>query len=229
MADKKKNEKMLCPTCGVETNHEVVWASHRQIQDEETGYWEVTDFDLLQCLGCETPILRKKYIFSEDLKLIEINGKLVEVPAITLWPKPSYRNLKIKTVPNTPPTVNRIYRETIDAYNNELQTLCAVGIRAVIETVCKERGINKDDLKEDINELKDKGLITEDFANALHENRLLGNDAIHESILFGDFELQTAIELIESLMYTVYEAKNKADLIKRIREARKLDKSNENP
>jgi len=225
MPDENKTEKLLCPTCGVETNHEVVWKSrHQHFEDEEIGLWESTDFDLLQCLGCETPTLRRKYSFSEDINLVKRNGEWIDVPQITLWPKTGYRILKIKSVPNAPPTVKRIYRETIEAYNNELPTLCTAGIRAVIEAVCKEKGINERNLELGIDELKGRRLINEDFAIALHENRLLGNEAMHESTLFGDLELQTAIELVESLMDTVYEAKSKADMLKHIREARKSTK-----
>jgi hypothetical protein len=222
MKEKKKIEKILCPTCGVSTNQEVVWNSKELgWNDEESGIWESTSFDLLQCLGCETPTLRKKYLFSEDLNMARIDGKDVIIPEVTLWPKTSYRMLKLKYMLEAPPSVKRIYRETIEAYNNELQTLCAAGVRAIIETVCKDKGIIKEDLKEKIDELRNKGLINSDLAEALHENRLLGNDALHESILFGDTELKTSIELIEAFIDIIYETKNKAKLLKILRESKK--------
>lgn len=221
MTKENKTEKILCPTCGTDTNHKIVWKSEHRLDDEETGIWAITKYSLLQCLGCETPTLKKEYVFSEDPHIIEVNGKYIEVPEVTFWPKTGYRMLKLKGFFNTPPSVKRVYRETIEAYNNELQTLCAAGIRAVIETVCKQEKIIKDDLKEKIDGLKNKGLITKDFADALHENRLLGNDALHELILFGDTELSTAIELIESFIEMAYETKNKAKLLKDLRESKK--------
>lgn len=221
MAKKRKIDKILCPTCGTETNHEIVWeAKKKEWGDEDAGIWATTDFDVLQCLGCETPTLRKKYIFSEDMDIRSINGENVVFPDITLWPKTGYRLLKPKYISNAPPNVKRIYRETIEAYNSELPTLCAAGVRAVIECICKEEEIIKDDLKEKIGALKEKRIITDSFAEGLHENRLLGNDALHESTLFGDVELKTAIELIETLIEMVYETKQKANLLKNIRESK---------
>lgn len=222
MVEDNKIEKILCPICGVNTNHKVVWESKELgTNDEENEIWENLSFDVLQCLGCETPTLRKRYMFSEDLDIRNINGKNIVFPQITLWPKTGYRMLKLKYMSEAPPSVKRVYRETLEAYNNELQTLCAAGVRAIIESICKEKGIVQGDLKDKIDELRNRGLINEDFAEALHENRLLGNDALHESILFGDIELRTSIELIEAFIDIIYETKNKANLLKTLRESKK--------
>jgi len=220
--ENKKIEKILCPTCGTETNHEIVWKSKEvRWDDYDDDMWATTNFDVLQCLGCETPTLRKEHMFSEDINMKRVNGKLVAFPEVTLWPKTGYRMLKPKYMNNAPPNVKRVYRETVEAYNSELPTLCAAGVRATIECVCKEQGIVQDDLKDKIDALKEKRVISDDFANALHENRLLGNDALHESALFGDIELKTAIELIETLLETVYETKQKTNLLKSLRESKK--------
>jgi len=222
MAKDNKIEKILCPACGINTNHKIVWESeNKRWEDDEVGIWEQTNFDLLQCLDCETPTLRKKYVFSEDMDIRRVNGKNIVFPEITLWPKTGYRMLKLKHIVDAPPNIKRVYRETVEAYNSELPTLCAAGIRAVIEIVCKDKGIIKDDLKEKIDALKENKIITEDFAEGLHENRLLGNDALHEFTLFGDTELKTAIELIEMFIEIVYETKGKTNLLKNLRESKK--------
>lgn len=220
MVKEKKIEKILCPTCGVLTNHEIVWAS-KEKRVEEDGMWDSTKFFSLQCLGCETATLKKEYMFSEDLDMRQVKGEWVAFPEITFWPKTGYRMLKLKYLRNAPPSVKRIYRETVEAYNSELPTLCAAGVRAVIENVCKEEGIVRNDLKEKIDALKDKGMITSFFAEGLHENRLLGNDALHKSTLFGDTELKTAIELIETFIDTAYETRRKTSLLKSLRESKK--------
>lgn len=219
---KIETEKILCPTCSVLTNHDIVWKSgEKRIEDEEMGMWDSTKFFSLQCRGCETVTLKKEYMFSEDLDMRLINGEYKVFPEVTLWPKTGWRLLKLKNIRNAPPSVKRIYRETIEAYNSELPTLCSAGIRAIIEAVCKEEEIIKRDLKDKIDSLMEKGVVTQSLSEALHENRLLGNDALHESTLFGDTELKTAIELIETLIETVYETKKKTSLIKSMRESKK--------
>ena len=218
-------EKILCSGCGTHTNHEITWKSKEnrieELEGEYEGIWTTTNYDVLQCLGCENVTLRRKHIFSENMDIRTINGKHIVFPEITLWPKTGYRILKPKYINNAPPSIKRIYRETVEAYNSELPTLCSAGIRALIECVCKEEGIQKGDLKDKIDLLNKNGMITKGFADALHENRLLGNDALHEMTLFGDTELKTAIELIETLIETVYETKNKASTLKALRESKK--------
>jgi hypothetical protein len=77
-------ERILCSICGVNTNHKIVWESEeRKDEDEEIGIWETTQFDVLQCLGCETPTLRKKYMFSEDMDIRLVNGENIAFPKIT--------------------------------------------------------------------------------------------------------------------------------------------------
>ncbi len=214
MVEEIKIEKLLCSCCGRTTNHKKVWNHEIKKEDVGADMWESTEYELFQCMGCETPLLRRAYMFSEDLNLEEVNGVLQAIPEYTFWPKIGYRLLKLKQFGSVPANIQRIYRETIDAYNYEMPTLCAGGIRAVIESVCQDKKIEGRDLKDKINELKNQGLITTEFAEALHENRLLGNNALHELKLFGDYELKTAIELIEMMLDYLYESKNKKEILR---------------
>ena len=62
MVKKVKVEKILCPRCEVSTKHEVVWKHEKKTEDEPSGLWDRTIFDVLQCLGCETVTLRRDYL-----------------------------------------------------------------------------------------------------------------------------------------------------------------------
>jgi len=221
MVNEENIDKILCSGCGIQTNQKIVWKGETSRQEAAGGdIWTETNYDLLQCLGCEGVTLRRRHIFSEDMDFEEINGKTVVKPEVTLWPKISRRMLKMKYFNKAPPSVKRTYRETMEAYNSELPTLCSAGIRSIIEAVCKEEGVSGSDLKERVDSLCKEGLITKGFAEALHENRLLGNDALHKLTLFGDTELSTAIELIESLIEAIYETKTKTNLLKALRKSK---------
>ena len=37
--------------------------------------------------------------------------------------------------------LRKIYREVVSAYNNEIYSLCAAGLRSIIEGICVERNI----------------------------------------------------------------------------------------
>lgn len=217
MSKKQKKDKIHCSTCRIYTNHNIVWDFEKIDQAEEADeIWWKTKYEALQCLGCDTVALRKEDVFSED-----------PYPKIIIWPKTNWRMIKTKFVnygSDIPQSIKRIYSETIQAYNSELPTLCASGVRTTIAAVCRDKNIKKSDLKKEIDELKNKGIITNNFANALHENRFLGNDAVHENAIFGDEELKAAIELVENLIETVYGIESKTSILKKRR-----SKNNTNP
>ncbi|MBS3108208.1 DUF4145 domain-containing protein, partial [Candidatus Woesearchaeota archaeon] len=160
MRSEKEIRKIICPKCNVETNHKQVWNSgNLGWTDEDSGMWEKTEYRLFQCMGCETPTLSKTDIFSEDL---EENVKL--------WPNRPNSGIStraIKIIYDAPPVVKRIYRETIEAFNLELTTLCAAGIRVIIEAICREENADGKDLKEKIDSLKNKGIISEKLCEGL--------------------------------------------------------------
>jgi hypothetical protein len=55
-------------------------------------------------------------------------------------PSPSQKRLK-QDLKRTPPTIDRIYGEVIEAYNTGLDLLVLAGCRMILEGVCNERGI----------------------------------------------------------------------------------------
>ena len=86
-----------------------------------------------------------------------------------------------------------VYRQTISAYNQRMLTLAGAGLRGDIEGVCKEKGIKGGNVKDKsgttkrsekldgrINGLSEKGHITNQQAESLHEIRFLGNMLRHE-------------------------------------------------
>ncbi len=229
----EKNEKIICPTCSIQTNHKIEWKSQvKHDSDNESGIWEETRFELFTCMGCETPTLKKSYTFSEDGPepiyedgKIKTNKEGVEmyeyVPQVTYWPKRGTNTRKTKYFYDIPPKVNKIYREMIDAFNASMPLLCAMGVRAVIESICNEETIKGDDLKDKIESLKTKGIISEKLRNALQENRVLGNESAHDLKYFSEDTLRVAIELIESLLDFHYNSETRAFLIKQHLEKKK--------
>jgi hypothetical protein len=224
MADEQKIEKILCPTCKVQTKHLRIWAGPIKL-DEFDGIWEEEYFELFHCMGCETPTLKKTYRFSEDMEPVyneDGNVKRNEaghevwdvVPKITLWPKRKAQLKQTKNFFDIPPRVKRIYSETIDSFNEGLYILSAIGIRAIIEVVCLEEGISADDLKCKIEKLYEKGVIPKKVSDALQENRILGNQSAHEVKQFSEDTIDLGIDLVESMLDFHYNSETRAHLIK---------------
>jgi len=211
--------KSICSTCRRATNHEIL-SEKVYYYSEESGWWEDHKYQIIQCKGCDTISFRRLYNDAASFGGVEDGTD----PWIQeLYPKRTLKSLPIKNLLNTPQNIKNIYRETIDAFNNGQSILCSGGLRAIIEGVCKQRGITKgkvDDgnggnkistrLDGKIEALASNGFLTKENANILHELRFLGNAALHELSSPSNSELKMAIEIIEHTLDNLYEFEHKA-------------------
>lgn len=192
--------KLLCPICKLPQNH-VVRTEIEDIQSIGAGdddkFIKSCD-QIVQCMGCDC-VSYRQYAFREDEYDTQYDLKL--------FPERNIYDLMPKTFEgNVPKNIIRIYNEVITTYNNGVSTLCSAGIRAIIEGVCKIKGVTggnvikrkkdgtprkKDENDQPIPEWsynldgKIQGLfegkfIREGHVDALDQLRFLGNAAIHE-------------------------------------------------
>ncbi len=103
-----------------------------------------------------------------------------------------------------PITVQNIYQETILAIENEQNILAGIGIRALIETICKNQQAEGKNLFDKINSLKEKSILTNEGAETLHKLRVLGNDAAHEVKAHDRNQLLLALQIIEHMLDGTY-------------------------
>lgn len=103
-----------------------------------------------------------------------------------------------------PNKLEEIYRETVGALNGNQPVLAGMGIRAIIEAVCRDRNASGEDLFEKINDLLAQGVLTKDGSDILHRLRVLGNNAAHEIKAHSATELTLAMDVAEHLLQAVY-------------------------
>jgi hypothetical protein len=218
--------KVLCKTCNNKTQHLTLSSVNEtgsapmSEYEGDVFYWG-TNYEIIQCLGCESISFRSSSSNSEDED--EYGHSYVTE---LIYPKRSKQLLNLKNFLNVPYNLQRIYRETIDCYNSENLTLCGAGVRALVEGLCKENGITggqveiikqdgskemkrKTNLQGKINGLYDSGKLTQQNSEILHEHRFLGNDAVHELSIPSKEDLSLAIEIVESIFDTLYEIPSK--------------------
>jgi hypothetical protein len=82
--------------------------------------------------------------------------------------------------------------------------LAGIGIRSIVEAVCTEKTATGHNLQQRIDALVTLGLITRDGATILHSLRFMGNAAAHEVTAHTESELDTAFDVVEHLLTTVY-------------------------
>ena len=75
--------------------------------------------------------------------------------------------------------------------------------------------------------LAQRGLKTDKGCSGQAENlqalRILGNEALHDLETPGELELRTALDLVEHLLRTIYETRERADHLRRLRDERRTN------
>jgi hypothetical protein len=228
--------KVLCQQCKHETNHIVLYSiksSGSELWGDDAEYQWVTTYEVVKCQGCDEISFRQ---CDSDSESYDEEGYY---STITLYPKRTKETINIKSYHSIPHNIKRLYQETINCYNNDIMTLCAAGVRALVEGICLNKKIKDGeisyldkngniktkrsrDLQGKINGLYENGILTKDNAASLNEHRYLGNEAIHELSLPSKEELSLAITIIEHILDSIYEIPIKTF---ELQEARKKNKT----
>lgn len=225
--------KALCRSCEGETNHQIL---HTEIHTGELPfkhhpedlYWWETKYQIIECLGCNLKAFRTENTNSEDH---DHEKMFVNVD---LYPKWELDNLKFKYYFAAPGVIQKVYKETIEAYNSNMEILCAAGARSLVEGICKTQKIKKgnityiddegniqtkksDSLGGKINGLAEKGILSKKNSEALQEHKFLGNTALHELDVPSKKSLKLSIEILENILDSLYEIPIKVKTIQRER------------
>ena len=191
--------RLHCQQCGRSTNHRKIASVFLQENPEGEWWCEESTLSIVQCAGCDhVSFLRERS--REDW--LDDAGK--EEVFTTRYPPilPGLRPLD--GLINFPLEIYRIYRETQAALASELPILAGVGIRAIVEALCKERKIKGKDLKIKIGELAKQGHVIEPSAKVLDKLRFLGNAAAHEVKEHTTDELLVAMKVIDNILDNIY-------------------------
>jgi hypothetical protein len=221
---KNKSLKIICQNCKVKTNHQILTSI------EIDGFEEKFDIDwssiyqIIQCKGCDD------LSFRIETEHSEMNPN--EKPQEIVFPERSEEIISNKNFYRLPYNVDKLYQEVVGCYNNNILTLCGVGIRALVEAICLEKNIvdgeveeknssgniistkRKNNLEGKINGLFENGILTKENAIILHDHRLLGNEAVHQMSTPNKETLKIAISIIESVLESIYEMPYKSMKLK---------------
>jgi hypothetical protein len=129
---------------------------------------------------------------------------------VTLFPPRIAGRAQLRQLYSVPSRVRSIYDETHKALLGEQPILAGVGLRSLIEAVCREKNAEGNNLQKRIDSLVELGILTRDGADILHALRHLGNAAAHEVEAYSETDLSTAFDVVEHLLQTVYIIPKKA-------------------
>ncbi|MGX9241310.1 DUF4145 domain-containing protein [Pantoea dispersa] len=199
-------QSIECHQCNSETNHKVltnaVFSVSYYTDDEYDNSMDAsTRIEIIQCQGCMSPSVR---FSSWDSEAVDYHSGGVD-PIITYDFYPKRKQLVVfdKSY-ELPSALQDLYSETINAINNGSPTIAGIGIRGLIETICREENIAGDNLEKKIDNLFNGGKISNDSKAILHSLRKIYNKSAHESFKPSKEQLYVSLEIIELLMKQLY-------------------------
>lgn len=205
---KDKEYDLACIKCDGETCHKVLFSVN--ILESEDEISVSREYEIIICQGCKEVSFRTSSSCSEDMDYDPETGEVDYNEDIKLYPSRIAGRKQVKDMYFLPDEVLKIYKETHGALCGRLSILAGIGIRALVESVCREKEAQGGNLENKIDDLVTKGVLTRDSAQTLHSTRLLGNKSAHETIAANDDELDIAMDIVENLIKTVYVIPQKA-------------------
>jgi hypothetical protein len=202
---------VYCNRCKSDTRHALITKhSRREVEELSPDGVPILAFETVsavwKCQGCESLTIEERSGYdSHDWQR-------------RFYPKRNRNELQAKYFAQLPERLRTIYKESLIAFNEDARTLSAVGLRALIEGICKDRGIKGKDLYEKIDGLRKD--LPENIVKNLHNLRFMGNDAAHELSAPPEYELRLGIDICEDLLNFLYELDYKTARLGKLREHR---------
>lgn len=125
-----------------------------------------------------------------------------------------------------PEKVLAAFEEAVKCHSQGCYVASAIMVRKTLEEVCADRGALGNNLKARLDDLQGKLLLPKEMFDALHDLRLLGNDAAHVEL--SDFEaidapkIEAALDIGKEILKAAYQYKTlmgKLDALKAQSEA----------
>jgi hypothetical protein len=201
-----QNEIWLeCSECGGKTSHKILadieYSDASPNHDIEVwGNWYI-----VQCNGCKEIVACRKTTCSEDVGIDPERGDLDFVPTYEIYPvRITGIKMSDEYFQHLPHNIYRTYTEVYDSLALKNKILPGIGIRVIVEAVCKEKRATGENLEAKIDSLHSMGLITGDGKKILHSLRFMGNNSAHDTKSHTHDELLSALKVIDHLLYSVY-------------------------
>ena len=204
--DQGKDVRLLCYQCDRVTVHSVVRSVEYddEYSDGDFSVYSQDAYQIVECRGCESLGFRHTHSNSEDYDNDPDTGEMITNVKMELFPSRVAGRTEIDDAFTLPREIHSIYSETLAALRGGLPVLAGIGVRAIVETVCREREASGVNLAQRIDALVTQGVLTRDGSSVLHSLRVLGNEAAHEVKPHSLGTLNVAMDVVDHLLMGVY-------------------------
>jgi hypothetical protein len=206
----QQTETIFCNTCNTVTDH-LLRARYSTPRIESVNENDpdpvrhAYKYSLWSCAGCKDATLEKQGASEDsDSEWAEASGEY--------YPRRMEDSIQPKVFKNLNSELSRLYKEIVACFNEDCLLLCTIGLRALIEGVCNDKGFK--DRKLEINIEGLTKLLPPNMIEALHALRLFGNDAAHRLEALTRGKAHEAIGVMEHLLNHFYDMDYRASQVK---------------
>ncbi|CAN5900592.1 hypothetical protein BH24DEI2_BH24DEI2_21910 [soil metagenome] len=196
-----------CKKCSTETRHKVLQSVDISVRESFRGellYGADDSYQIVQCQGCDDVSFRKTHINSEDYYSDPETGEQIFDAVIDVYPSRVAGRHKLRQADFLPFQISKIYDETHAALCSKQPVLAGIGIRVLVEAICKQEQAAGKNLEQKIDSLVALEVLKKSGAEMLQGTRLLGNAAAHEVKPHSEEILSLAMDVVEHLLTDVY-------------------------
>jgi len=181
-----------CPQCGPDRKADVV--GYKRHARSDPDYWDVTEYAILQCRGCEEVYVRRQWAGEE------LAGTEAEV---SYWPIPQRR--RPEWMVNVIVFDHSLYSLFVDVYtavDHKLVVLAAIGVRTTFDWASQLIGVDPaKNFKDKLSELYERGKISGDERASLGALTDASSAAAHRGWRPTPKELDEMIGILEHFLY----------------------------
>lgn len=195
-----------CTECQRETTHAIVASAEYQTEYSDRGFsmTSLDDYQVIECKGCHAVSFRHINRNTEKTDYDPYTEEEFLVETVKSYPEFDSGRTELRKSELLPSPIQQIYQETLSALNGGLRVLAGIGLRAMVETMCKDRKATGRNLEDKIDDLVAQGVVARDGAEILHGLRIMGNLAAHEVMPHSLDDLNTAMDVIEHALEGIY-------------------------
>lgn len=204
-----KKTKAQCPQCGGQKNCSILGEKTRQWtqEDEDDVCWAESEYQLLECMGCDAIFTQIKSHNSEEYSHgIDTSGQDIINFHYSVITYPTQEEEEIR-----PHWLNdirardfqlyEIMNEMYSAYQSKSFILASIGLRTIFDRTTEVLSIHPGlPLNEKVDELRTAGFIGDTEREHLLIVTNAGNSAAHRAWSPNATEFRTLLDVIESFV-----------------------------
>jgi hypothetical protein len=201
--DRHEAKRIFCNVCAGDTNH-ILRARYTRsrvvCEGEQPGKIQTS---IWSCAGCDDESFEWLFIPIDD----EPSGPTYFPPRSEDSPRDL---IQPKPFVNLDPKLRQIYDETVRSFNGGCFVLSNIGLGALLEGICTEKGLTGKNMVDDLKRF----LPNPNVIQALIELVDARNDAAHRLDARSQDKLRLAIDFMEDLLNSLYSLDYKALLVR---------------